>query len=140
MQELHLNMWVILGAGFAKFFFGWFWYNPKFFGKAYLESASISENEMKKRMGVGMATYLVSSLVMAFFLVHSIKYAQMAHCLQEGWIGGIQGGFITWLGFVATVQADTATTEKKALKWFSVNSGFQLVGMLIMGAILALWA
>jgi len=33
---------------------------------------------------------------------------------------------------------DAATSEKK--NWFFFTSGYQLVGMLIMGAILSLWA
>ena len=140
MHDYTVHWWVVIAAGFAKFFFGWFWFNPRVFGKAYVKSAAITENEMKQRMRVGMAAYLVSSLLMAFFLVFAIKNAQVAHCLPEGWLGGLQGGFIFWLGFVAAAQLDTATAEKKPLNWFFINSGFQLAGLLIMGTILAFWS
>ncbi|HVM33524.1 MAG TPA: DUF1761 domain-containing protein [bacterium] len=100
MQELPVHMWVVLVAGLAKFFFGWIWFAPGVFGKAWIGAVGITENEMKKRRGVGMAAYLVSSLVMAFVLVHSIKYAQAAHGLPDGLVGGLLGGFVNWLGFV----------------------------------------
>ena len=50
------------------------------------------------------------------------------------------GGFIYWLGFVATAQIDSVVAEKGRFNWFLISTGYHLVGMLIMGAILALWA
>ena len=140
MQELHVSMWVVLGAGLAKFFFGWFWFNPSVFGKAWIKSMGVNETEMKKKMGVGMITYLLSSVLMASLLVYAIKFGQMAHCLPEGLTGGLMGGFVYWLGFVATVQIESVSSELKPFNWFLITSGYHLVGMLIMGTILALWA
>ena len=140
MQELPVHMGFVLLAGVARFFFGMIWFHPAVLGKAYVETAAIPQSEMKKRMGVGMGVYLVSSLLMAFVLVHAIKYAQAAHGLPDGLAGGLLGGFVNWLGFAGAALMDTAATEKKALTWFSVNGGYQLGGMLVMGAILALWA
>lgn len=144
MQELPLNMWVVLGAGLARFFIGWFWFMPGIFMKPWLESIGMSENEakknMKKGMVVGMLTHLAGSLLMACVLAHAIKYAQMAHGLPDGLAGGLAGGFINWLGLVAVAQIDGVTAEKRPFAWFLVSSGYQLAGLLVMGAILALWA
>jgi hypothetical protein len=140
MQELHLKMLVVLGAGLARFFFGWFWFNPGIFGKAWIKTLKVKESEMKKGMAVGMATYLISSVLMASLLVYAIKFGQMAHCLPEGLAGGLMGGFVYWLGFVATVLSESLISEKKPFKWFLITGGFNLAGMLIMGSILAVYA
>src|SRR5258708_708630 len=140
MQELPVHMGAVVAAGFAQFFFLWILFMSGVFGKTWMKSVGIKESQMKDGMGVGIVVYLVSSLLMAFVLVHAIKYAQAAHGLPDGLAGGLIGGFINWLGFVAAAQIDGVTSEKRPFNWFLISSGYQLVGMLIMGAILALWA
>ncbi len=140
MQELHVSMLVVIGAGLARFFFGWFWFNPNVFGKAWIKTLGISESKMKEGMGVGMVTYLLASVLMSSLLVYAVKFGQMAHCLPEGLSGGLMGGFVYWLGFVATVQMEVVVSEKRPLKWFLITNGYNLAGMMIMGAILALYA
>jgi hypothetical protein len=140
MQELPLQMWAVLAAGLARFFFGWLWFSPGLFMKPWIQSAGINEKRLKQGVVFGMSVALAGSLLMAFVLAHAIKYAQMAHGLPEGLAGGLAGGFINWLGLVAVSQLDGVTAEKKPFKWFAITSGYQLVGMLIMGAILSLWA
>jgi hypothetical protein len=44
-----------------------------------------------------------------------------------------------WLGFVATVQLTGALFTKQSMKLFAINTGYQLVCYLAMGAILGAW-
>jgi hypothetical protein len=44
-------------------------------------------------------------------------------------------GFWTWLGFVAVSTIGTVTFERKP----SLNNGYTLLSLLMMGAILAVW-
>jgi len=48
-------------------------------------------------------------------------------------------GFHVWLGFVATVQLTGALFAKQSMKLFAINTGYQLVCYLVMGAILTAW-
>jgi hypothetical protein len=48
-------------------------------------------------------------------------------------------GFAMWLGFVTTVQLTTKLFENKPTKLYLINTGYQLVCYLAMGAILARW-
>jgi hypothetical protein len=48
-------------------------------------------------------------------------------------------GFAVWLGFVTTVQLTGALFGKQPTKLYLINTGYQLVCYLIMGAILAKW-
>ncbi len=140
MQELPLHMGAVVAAGLARFFFGWFWFSPSVFMKPWMKTVGITEKQLKGGMVRGMLAGLAGSLLMAFVLAHALKYAQAAHGLPEGLPGGLVGGFINWLGFTAVTQLDSVTAEKRPVRWFFIVSGYQLVGMLLMGAILALWA
>ena len=71
---------------------------------------------------------------MAFVLVHAVHYA--------GAVGAGQGaavGFFNWLGFVATVMLTVTLHEKRPAKLLWINSGFQLISLVITGAIVAPW-
>jgi len=50
---------------------------------------------------------------------------------------GMKVGFAIWLGFVATVQLTDFLFSRKPLKLFLINTGYQLVCYLVMGAIMA---
>jgi surface polysaccharide O-acyltransferase-like enzyme len=52
---------------------------------------------------------------------------------------GMKIGFAIWLGFVTTVQLTGALFSKQPAKLYLINTGYQLVCYLAMGAILAKW-
>ena len=76
----------------------------------------------------------VCNFIMAFVLLHAVHYAGAANAGQ-----GVAVGFFNWLGFVATVMLMITLYEKRPAKLFWINSGFQLISLLIMGAIVAVW-
>ena len=52
---------------------------------------------------------------------------------------GAKIGFAVWLGFVTTVQLTGALFSRQPIKLYLINTGYQLVCFLSMGAILAVW-
>ena len=48
-------------------------------------------------------------------------------------------GFAMWLGFVTTVQLTAKLFSNQPTKLYLINTGYQLVCYLAMGAILAVW-
>ena len=52
---------------------------------------------------------------------------------------GLQTGFWLWLGFIATFSLDKVLFERGPVKVWSINNADQLTGMLLLGAILAVW-
>ncbi len=134
MQELHLTLWVVLVAAVAKFMLGGLWYS-KLFQKPWMKEMGLKPKDMKKGMGgKAMAIEFVGNLIMAFVLAAAIR-----SCGAQGITGGLAAGFFNWLGFVAVVQIHSVIFEMKSWKLFFINTGFQLVGLLLMGAILGLW-
>jgi hypothetical protein len=76
----------------------------------------------------------VASLVSAFVLAKIIDVTTVNSALY-----GMKIGFAVWLGFVTTVQLTGALFGRQPMKLYLINTGYQLVCFLVMGAILAVW-
>jgi hypothetical protein len=92
------------------------------------------EEEMKAGMAKALAVEFVGSLIMAFVLLHAVRYAGAQTALQ-----GMAVGFFNWLGFVAVVTIGVVTYQRKPFSMFLLQNGYLLLSLLIMGAILAVW-
>ncbi len=134
MQHLQLNLWIVLAAGIAKFMIGGLWYSPVLFAKEWTKLTGMRESSMKKGQGKSMAIEFGLGILMAFVLAHAIRYSG-----AQGIGEGLVCAFWNWLGFVAAFGFTSVNFEKKPLKLFYINQGFQLLTMLVMGAILVLW-
>jgi len=134
MQPVPINIWALLVAALAKMVVGMIWYSPAMFLKPWMKLVGRSLEDMKAGMAKGLTTDAIGALVMAFVLVHAVRYAGATSAAQ-----GAAVGFFNWLGFVAVVTLTIAVYEKRPFKLFVINNGYQLVSMLIMGAILAVW-
>jgi hypothetical protein len=89
---------------------------------------------MQKSAGPAYAGSFVASLISAFTLA-LILHGMRADDLHFG----LMASFHDWLGFVATVQFTGALFAKQSMKLFAINTGYQLVCYLVMGAILSSW-
>ena len=90
--------------------------------------------EMRKSAGKSYAVSLVASLVSAFVLGKIIQVTTVNTALY-----GMKIGFAVWLGFVTTVQLTAKLFGNQSTKLYLINTGYQLVCYLVMGAILAVW-
>jgi hypothetical protein len=140
MHFHHLNLLAVLVAAISTMVVGFLWYSPILFAKAWMREMGYDPNdkakiqEMRKSAGPAYAGSLVASLVSAFIL------AMLLHWLRADNLHlGLNLGFHVWLGFVATVQFTGVLFMKQSMKLFAINTGYQLVCYLVMGAILAVW-
>jgi hypothetical protein len=140
MQMHHLNWLAILVAAVASMILGFLWYSPLLFAKAWVREMGYDINdkakmeEMRKGAGPAYAGSLVASLISAFTLA-LILHGMRAENLHFG----LMASFHIWLGFVATVQFTSALFSKQSMKLFAINTSYQLVCYLVMGAILTAW-
>lgn len=140
MHMHSLNWLAILVAAISTMVLGFLWYSPLLFAKAWTREMGYDPNdkpkmdEMRKSAGPAYAGSLAASLLSAFTLA-LILHGMRAESLHFG----IMASFHIWLGFVATVQFTGALFAKQSMKLFAINSGYQLLCYLVMGAILVLW-
>lgn len=144
MPVVPVNCWAVLLCAVVSMVLGTLWYGP-LFGKPWMKMMGISQAEMEagkkkgmKGMGKSYSLMFVGSLVMAFVLQHSLIFAS-AYLNISGVSAGLQAGFWSWLGFIAPVTLGSVLWEKKPWKLWALNNGYQLVFLLISGAILATW-
>src|SRR5260370_31442494 len=90
--------------------------------------------EMQKGAGKNYAIAFVLGLIGAFVLGKIIQITTVNTALY-----GLKIAFAVWLGFVTTVQATAVLFAKKPFKLYAIDTGYQLVSYLAMGAILAVW-
>lgn len=134
MQQVDVNLMAVLVCGVASMIIGYLWYSKMLFGKTWMKLSGVSETDMKKansNMPVLYGTMFIASLVMAYVLAHFAKYAG-ALTLTDG----VVAGFWAWLGFVATTMLTNVLYEGKPVKLYLINTGYQLVTLVVMGMIL----
>ena len=134
MQSFPINYLALLVATLVRMVVGALWYSPPLFVKPWLAMVGQTPEEMKAGMGKNIVTDLIGSFIMAFVLDHAVHYAGATTIGQ-----GIAVGFFNWLGFIAVVTLSTVNYEKRPFMLWVINNGYQLLTLLIMGAIVAVW-
>lgn len=137
---IEVNYLAVLLAGVASMVVGFVWYSPLLFAKPWMKLMGYTEKSIKEDQAAMGKTYAVSfvvALVTAYVLYHVMVMSENYFhypMLQTG----LTSGFWMWLGFVAPVQLTDVLFGKKKLNLFYINTGYQLVTLLAMGAVLGI--
>ncbi len=140
MNFMGVNLWSVLVAAVATMVVGFLWYSPLLFARPWMVAMGYDPDdkakleEMRKSAGKSYAIAFVASLVAAFVLGKIIDVTTVDAALY-----GMKIGFAVWLGFVTTVQLTAKLFGNQPTKLYLINTGYQLVCYLAMGAILAVW-
>jgi len=136
-----INPLSVVVAGAAAVVLGFLWYGP-FFGKPWMKIMGFNKEDMQKAMKNGMgktyALMIVTVLITAYVLANAIGVLSDLLLRSELSIS-IMVAFWMWLGFQVPVLMDAQLWEGKTWKLFAINASYRLAGLLVMGAILALW-
>ncbi len=132
MTQPDISLIAVLIAAILGFGLGALWYSPRLLGKQWTAALDVSQEEFSpaRIYGTRFVTTLVAAYVLARILVHTEATTLVA---------GIETGFLIWLGFVATFALDGVLFEKRPFKLYLINSGYYLVSLMLMGALLGLW-
>lgn len=137
MQFTTINYVAVIVAALATFFIGALWYSPLLFAKQWMKAHGYTEEKLKEMQKTAMPAYVVSLvcyLVMAYVLAMFIGAMNIASAK-----GGMWMGFFAWLGFAATLGLTANMFSDKKLATYFIDAGYQLVYLLVMGAILGAW-
>lgn len=139
-----VNYLAVLASTIVMMALGSLWYGP-LFGKQWMalmgfDPARIADMQAKgaAAMWKSYAIMALGALLMSYVLQHALIFAT-AYLGTTGVGGGFQVGFWNWLGFVAPVMVGSVIWEGKPWKLFIINAGYYLVGLLIIGALQAMW-
>ncbi|PIR84026.1 DUF1761 domain-containing protein [Candidatus Kaiserbacteria bacterium CG10_big_fil_rev_8_21_14_0_10_51_14] len=136
-----INYLAVIVSTIVMMGLGALWYGP-FFGKQWQKLMGFTEESMKTAKAKGMAKsyglMAVGALIMSFVLSHSLVFAT-TYLGTSGIAAGIQAGFWNWLGFIVPVSMGSVIWEGKPWKLWFINAGYYLVGLILIGILLALW-
>lgn len=136
-MEVQVNFVALFAAGIASQIIGFIYYSPFVLGKPWMKLMGLSEKDVKPK-GAEMAklygTSFVLALLSAFVLSHVMTMSM--NFFGYGPIyTGIMTAFWMWLGFVMPVQLTDYLFSNKKFKLFAINTGYQLITILVMGII-----
>ena len=140
MLFMGVNLLAVLASAVATMVLGFLWYSPVLFAKPWTILMGYDPNdkakmaEMQKSAGPSYGMSLVASILSAFVLGKLIAVAG-----STGAIEGLKIGLVVWLGFVTTVQFTGSLFSKQPFRLYLINTGFQAVCYVAMGAIMGGW-
>jgi surface polysaccharide O-acyltransferase-like enzyme len=140
MHFLGVNLGAVVVSALATMVVGFLWYSPVLFAKpwtilmGYDPNDKAKMDEMRKSAGPSYSMSLVASLLAAFVLGKLIAVSG-----TSGAVDGLKIGLVVWLGFVTTVQFTNALFSRQPNKLYLINTGYQAVCYVAMGAILGYW-
>lgn len=156
-----LNPMAIIVAAFSALVVGFIWYNPKVFGNAWMQASGMTDEQIK---GGNMAKIFVLALFFAFLLAISLSsivihqmgafglvqgelgilpsydafmadYSNEFRTFKHGALHGVLSGVLIALPILGT----NALFERKGAKYILINSGYWILTLGVMGAIICGW-
>jgi len=129
-----LNHWAILVSALFLWFLGAAWYSSLLFAKPWIAIVGRKEGEKPKGVVKGMIGSLIGDILLALALNHFVVWSGAS---TFGW--GMLIGFIAWLGFFVAVNYPQHIYEGRPFAYFAINNGYWLIGLLVVGGVLAVW-
>ncbi len=133
-----INWLAVVAAAVATMALGALWYSPLLFGKLWVRAHGFTKEQLDrmKESGMGKAYGLsfVAYLVMATVLSLLIEVSRLTTAF-----GGACIGWLCWLGFAATIGLTSYLFSERRFSTYLIDAGYQLVYLVMMGAILGAW-
>lgn len=135
MNPVHINYLAVLVCAIISMVIGALWYGP-LFGKEWMKQVGKTEEELQKDFNpaktysLAVAAHFFVALIIAYFI--SLFNAQTV-------VDGLRIALTSWVGFVAAPMFVNFLFERKPVKLLVINTGYNLVLLMIFGIILIVW-
>jgi|ERR1051325_8814562 hypothetical protein len=132
-----VNWIAVVVAAAAAVVIGGLWYAPFAFGKAWQRALGKSQmelDEMRKRAAPGYALAIVGSLVTAYVVALTVKWAGATTAGDA-----VAVALVAWLGYIVSQTMVGTIFEGRSWTLFGINMGNQLVNVLVMALVTTLW-
>ena len=127
----------ILSAAVAAWLIGALWYSPVMFAKAWVAAHNYTAEQvaaMRVMQGKVIGMTLVAMILMAAVLQIFLR-----HLGADSPADGMKWAFHAWLGFAVPLGYIAHLYSHKRIAAWLIDLGYQLVYLLVMGAILGTW-
>lgn len=163
------NLLVILLAAIIPMIIGFIWYHPKVFGTAWMKACGLDDEKVKgANMPLIFGLSFLFSLFIAFSIQFMVIHQYHLYSLFANEPGFMEGGseidnlfkslmekygtnFRTFkhgafhgtmagITFVLPVMATNALFERKGFKYITINVGYWIVSLALMGGVICAYA
>lgn len=134
-SRIRQNYLAIVLAAVACFLFEAAWYS--YFLEAWIDGIGRTR-EWLMASGVNPSVQYATALLSAGIIAGAISCVTQITGPQTA-LRGMRVGALLWLGCVLTTWATEYVFEVRSYKLFAINTGFWLIGMVMMGAIVGGW-
>jgi hypothetical protein len=132
-----LNYLGVLVSAIVVFALGALWYSPMLFARQWVAAHGYTPEQMAEmRAGMGKA-YGVTFL--CYLVLAAVMNILVNRMLIGTALGGVKLGTIIWLGFAATIGLTGNVFSGKRLAVYAIDTSYQLVYLIVVGVILAIW-
>lgn len=128
-----VNWLAVFVASIIAFLLGGLWYSPKLFGKLWMQDVGLTEESAAEG---NSAVIFGGSFVLIFIAATLLAYLLGS---EGNWLLGLHTGFMIGIGWVATAYGVTYLFERRPMRLFFINAGYNVVLFAIMGTILGAW-
>lgn len=131
-----INYLAVGVAGVLYWILGAVWYG--LFSQRFVALMRWTPEDLARIQAQGSARELalafVASMLTAYVLAHFVRYVGARSAA-----GGALTGLWVFVGFVLTTNLATVIFEGRPAGLYLINMGYNLVALLLMGALLAVW-
>jgi hypothetical protein len=131
----HINWLAVLVGAAAYFLLGAIWYSF-LFRDAWIKASGVKMDDPNAKTGVGAVMTFSFILILLTTLGLAIFITLMGAVV---WMAGAKIGLVVGVCFCATAICNSYLYEKRPLAIHLINSGYNIVGCVIAGIILAVW-
>ena len=156
------NPIAIVAAAVSALVVGFIWYNPKVFGNAWMQAAGMTDEQIKggnmlKIFGLALLFAFLLATALPGIVIHQmgvysliggdpsvalpsyeaimVDYGDAFRTFKHGALHGVLTGVFIALPIIGT----NALFERKNAKYIFINSGYWIVTLGVMGAIICGW-
>lgn len=168
---MQLNFFLTMAiSALVPLIVGFVWYNPKFFGNAWMRAGKFDEARLKESFNMplvfGLTIFLgfLISFVLAGLVIHQMGFWAMTQNFMEdpstkqatndfvmqtlqkyggefrSFKHGALHGTIAGIGLALPIIGVNAMFERHSFKYVMINAGFWILCMMLMGGIICQFA
>jgi hypothetical protein len=133
MDLSQINYLAVVVAALSSFVVGFLWYAPFLFGNVWMKEAGLTDEKIKQANMIKIFSLsFLLSLVICFNLAAFLGP-------EAGFIWGMTAGALAGIGWVSASLGILYLFERKSVKLFLINAGYQAVTYIVAGGILGAW-
>ncbi|NLR92159.1 MULTISPECIES: DUF1761 domain-containing protein [Flammeovirga] len=135
MDFSQINFLAVLVAAVASFILGAIWYSA-IFGKAWQKELGFTDEYLQEaNMAVIFGTSFVLMLIMSFGISMLISHAGATIDVTQG----AMHGFLIGIMFVGMSMGINYLYQRRSIKLWLIDAGYQITFLTIQGAIIGAW-